>query len=209
MSQQENQSSMQQLQQKMDMEMQQNQQLVGVLQRIQQRANELSQASGGVIPPGSEQSPAVAAQAIAPVPPPGPEPPPMPMMDQETVSPEMVAQQINPQMVDQAAAFNDQGMFDTAAVAMLAAAPVLQDIVSAYVPNLEKAVDNLGRVLLTLWMKEKETKSAIGDEEFISLEDKLRTVFKNMGDIVLGLSHNAMNAQNEADKARGMTQSSV
>lgn len=99
-------------------------------------------------------------------------------------------------------------MFDTAAIAMLAAAPVLQDIVASYVPNMEKAVDNLGRVLLTLWMKEKETREALGDDEFISLEDKLRTVFKNMGDVVLDLSHSAMAVQSDADKAQVMMQNS-
>jgi len=206
--QQENQAQMAQLQQKMDMEMQQNEQLVGVLQGIQQRSNELEAATNGQIPMGAEQSPGIAAQMIAPTPPPPPEPPPTPMMDQEGLSPELIADQINPAMVDQAASFQDQGMFDTAAIAMLAAAPVLQDIVASYVPNMEKAVDNLGRVLLTLWMKENETREALGDEEFISLEDKLRTVFKNMGDVVLSLSHNAMAVQSDADKAQMMMQNS-
>jgi len=205
---QDNQAQMQQLQQKMDMEMQQNQQLVGVLQGIQQRANDISNATGGQVPQGAEAAPGVAAQMLAPTPPQPPEPPPMPMMDQDNVTPELVAQQINPSMVDQAADFQDAGMFDTAAIAMLAAAPVLQDIVASYVPNMEKAVDNLGRVLLTLWMRERETKEALGDEEFIGLEDKLRTVFKNMGDVVLALSHNAMAVQSDADKAQMMMQNS-
>jgi hypothetical protein len=209
---QQNQSQMQQLQQQMEMQAQSNQQLVGTLQGIQQRATQISQATGGMIPPGAEQSPAAAAQALAPVPPEEPPPPPMAMMDNESgapsSNPETIAQQVNPEMVENVEQFQDQGMFDTAAIAMLAAAPVLQDIVSSYVPNLEKAVDNLGRVLLTLWMKEKETKEAVGDEQFISLEEKLRTVFKNMGDVVLALSHNAVNAQQEADRAQEMMQTS-
>ena len=147
-----------------------------------------------------------AAQAIAPPPAPPEEPPPMPMMDQEAFSPEMVAEQINPNMIDRAEELQDNQVFDTAAISMLASAPVLQDIVSAYVPNLEKSVDNLGRVLLTLWMKEDETKEAIGDESFLDLEDKLRRLFKGMGEIVLMLSHNAVNAQNEAERAQMMMQ---
>jgi hypothetical protein len=203
---QETQSQMSQMQQQLDMQQQNNDQLIQVLQGIQQRSQEIAQATGGQVPAGAEQSPMVAAQAIAPTPPQEPPPPPMPMMDQESMSPEMIAQQIKPEMVDQAAAFNDAGMFDTAAIAMLAAAPVLQDIVSSYVPNLEKATDNLGRVLLTLWMKEEDTKEAIGDEEYIGLEDKLRTLFKGMGAVVLTLSHNAVNAQSEAEKAQMMMQ---
>jgi len=206
MQQQQTQAQMEQLQQQVGMQQQNNDQLVQVLQGIQQRAGELSAATGGQIPPGAEQSPAMAAQALAPVPPEQPPPPPTPMMDEGQTSPEMVAGQINPEMVDQADQFQDQGMFDTAAIGMLAAAPILQDIVSSYVPNLEKGVDNLGRVLLTLWMKEKETKKAVGDEQFISLEEKLRTVFKTLGDVVLSLSHNAVNAQTEADRAQEMMQ---
>ena len=111
-----------------------------------------------------------------------------------------VAQQINPGLVDQAQGLQDSGVFDTAAIAMLASAPILQDIVSAYLPNLEKAVDNLGRVLLTLWLKEEETKEAIGDEAFSQLEEKLRGVFKNIGEVVLELGHNATTVGDEAEK---------
>ena len=202
MMQQQNQSQMQQLQQTIQMQTQQNEQLIGVLQGIQQRAGQLSQATGGQIPEGALNSPMVSAQMLAPTPPPQPEPPPTPMMSQEGLSPENVASQINPSMVNDVESFQDSGMFDTAAIAMLAAAPVLQDIISTYVPNLEKAVDNLGRILLTLWMKESDTKKAIGDENYIELEDKLRTVFKNLGDVVLALSHNAMSVQSDADKAQ-------
>jgi hypothetical protein len=207
MQQQQTEAQMQQLQQQVQMQQQNNEQLVQVLQGIQQRSSELSAATGGQIPPGAEQSPAMAAQAIAPIPPQEPPPPPMPMMENNgMITPEEVSQQINPGMMDQAADFQDQGMFDTAAIAMLAAAPVLQDIMASYVPNLEKGVDNLGRVLLTLWMKEKETKEAVGDEQFIALEDKIRTVFKTLGDVVLSLSHNAVNAQSEAERAQEMMQ---
>lgn len=189
------QTQMQSLQQQLQSSQQQNQGVIQVLQTIQQRSQAIAQATGGQVPPGAEQSPMMAAQAIAPTPPPQPEPPPMPMMDKENTSPEMVAQQINPQMVEQASQFNDQGMFDTAAIGMLASAPVLQDVVSTYIPNLEKAIDNIARILLTLWMKEADTKEQIGDDTFVSLEDKLRSVFKNMGEVVLSISHNALSSQ--------------
>lgn len=204
---QQNQAQMQQLQQKMEMEMQQNQSLVQVLQGIQQRAQSISSATGGMVPAGAEQSPMVSAQMIAPIPPEEPPPPPTPMMDEQTLnmSPEMVAQQINPQMVDQAQQLGDQGTFDTAAIAMLAAAPILQDIVAAYIPNLEKAVDNLGRVLLTLWMKESDTKKAIGDEAFMQLEEKLRNVFKGVGEVVLDLTNNATSVGDEAERDKQQT----
>jgi hypothetical protein len=186
LTQQQNQAQMEQMKQKMDMEMQQNQALMQVLQGIQQRSMALSGASNGQIPAGAEQSPQVAAQAIAPVPP--PQPPPPAFMEQGDLSPEQVQQQVNPSFVEQAAGLQDQGTMDAGAIAMVASAPVFQDITASYIPQLEKALDNLGRVLLTLWVKERETKENVGDEAFTQLEDRLRNLFKNMGELVLQLN---------------------
>ena len=200
----------QSLQQQIQTTQQSNQQVVSVLQSIQQRASQISAATNGQIPPEAMQSPMMAAQALAPVPPQEPEVPPMPMMDRENTSPEMVAQQINPQLAEQASQFNDQGMFDTAAIGMLASAPVLQDIVATYIPNLEKAIDNIGRIILTLWMREDETKEQIGDDTYVSLEDKLRSVFKNLGEVVLSVAHNALTNQDpNAPAPVGGTHSNV
>jgi hypothetical protein len=196
MTQQQNQASMQQMQQKMEMEAQQNQMLVQVLQGIQQRSMALSQGSGGQIPLGAEQSPLVAGQAIAPTPP--PEPPPPAVMEPGQLTPDKVQQQVNPNFVDQAAAMNDQGVMDAGAIAMLSSAPVFQDITSAYIPQLEKSLDSIGRILLTLWIKERETKQGVGDEAFVQLEDRMRNLFKNMGELVLQLNRYG-SAQNPAD----------
>jgi hypothetical protein len=202
---QQNQSQMEMLQQQMQMQQQSTQQLVGVLQGIQQRAQQISGATGGQIPEGAAGAPAMAAQALAPPPQPGQEPPPMPMMAEEPFSAETVANQINPEMVDQAADLQDQGVFDTAAIAMLSGVSALQDAVSNYVPNMETALDNLGRVLLTLQMKEPETKEAIGEESFVGLEDSLRSVFKSLGDTILMLSHNAQSANQKAQPYQAST----
>lgn len=206
MQQQQQEQQMMQQQEAMQMQQQNNQQLVQVLQQIQQRSAEIGNATGGLIPAGAEESPAAAAQMLAPTPEPEPEPPAQPMMTSADASPEMIAEQINPELVDQAAELQDGKVFDTAAIGMLASAPILQDIVSLYIPNLEKAIDNIGRIILTLWMKESDTKSTIGDDAYISLEDKLRTVFKNLGDVVLEVNRNALNAQPDADQVKMTTE---
>lgn len=198
-----------QTQQAMQQQTEQTQQLVGLLQGIQQRSAEIGQATGGMVPPEAAGAPAAAAEMLAPQPPMEEEPPATPMMDVgENMNPEMIAQQINPEMVDQAEGLQDQGVFDTAAISMLASSPVLQDVVSTYVPNMEKCLDNIGRVLLTLWMTESDTKEAIGDEAFVALEDKLRTVFKALGDVIITLSQNAVsnvpNEQAQQGQASGM-----
>lgn len=187
------QDQMQQQQQALQQESEQNSRLVQVLQQIQTRSQQINQATGGVIPAGAEASPAVAARMLAPEPEPEQEPPMQPMMPEGNINPQMVAQQINPQMADAAGDLGNAGVFDMAAMSMLAASPVLHDIIATYVPNLEKAVDNLGRILLTLWMQESDVKTAIGDLEYTTLEDRLRTVFKGLGELVIKINRNAVN----------------
>ena len=114
-------------------------------------------------------------------------------MENATATPDEIAKQINPEMVQDAAGLQDAGMFDTAAIGMLAGAPIFQDIVSSYVPNLEAAIDNIGRILLSLWMREDEIKESVGDEVYIDLEDKLRSLFKNLGETVLTLKNHSIN----------------
>lgn len=195
------QSQIAQQQQSLQQESDNTNKLITVLQQIQQRSTMLSQATGGVIPQGAEQSPMAAGQMLAPTPPPEEEPPPMPVMPQEGgMSPDMIAQQINPQLAEQAGDLNDQGVFDTSTLSSLAAAPVLQDLVATYIPNLEKSVDNLGRILLTLWMREAEVKGTLGATTYITLEDKLRNVFKGMGDVVLQINRNAAGNQSQAQQ---------
>jgi hypothetical protein len=210
--QQENQLRMQQIQdqmaqqqQAMQMQMEANEKLIGVLTQIQQRANDIGQATGGMVPPQAMESPLAAGQMLAPIPPPQPEPPPMPVMQEESpASAEMVASQIHPELAEQAADFQDAGMFDTSVLAVMAAAPLLRDIVSTYIPNLEKALDNIGRIQLTLWMRETETKAAIGNDAFVLLEDKLRNVFKNLGEIVLQVNRNALDTEEGAMQSQRM-----
>ena len=117
-----------------------------------------------------------------------PQQPPMAMMGEDGLSANNMAAQVNPQFLDQAAQLQSDDVFDAAAVSSLAQSPVVKEMIGQYLPNLEKALDNLGRVLLTLWMQETDLKTEIGETTFSNLEDNLRTTTKNMGDLVLKLS---------------------
>lgn len=97
-------------------------------------------------------------------------------------------QEVNPAFLDQAAALHSADMFDAAAVATLAQSPALHGIVAQYLPNLEKTVDNLARVRLTLWMQEGDLKPQIGEQTFADLDENLQSTFKGLGDLVLRLS---------------------
>jgi len=122
----------------------------------------------------------------------GPEaPPPMAMMGPDGPSAHAIESQINPQFLEQAAALASGDVFDAAALSSLAQSPAVKELVGQYLPNLEKALDNLGRVLLTLWLQEPTLRGDVGEAAFADLEDNLRSTFKNLGDLVLKLSQSA------------------
>ena len=117
---------------------------------------------------------------------------PQAMMNADDGSVESLVQQVNPQFMEQAGSLQDAGAFDAAALASMAQSPALKDMVGAYLPNLEKSLDNIGRVLLTLWMDETNIKGSIGNETFVAIEDNLRTTFKGLGDLILKINQNTL-----------------
>lgn len=102
--------------------------------------------------------------------------------------------EVNPRFLEQAAQLHSVDMFDAAAVAMLAQSPELYQVARQYVPNLEKALDNLARVMLTLWMQEGVLKERVGEETFDQLEQSLSSTFKNLGALVLRLARGVQGA---------------
>jgi len=126
--------------------------------------------------------------------------PPMAMMGPDGPSSNALDQEINPQFLQQAAQLPSD-MFDSAAVASLAQSPAVKEIVGQYLPNLEKAVDNLGRVLLSLEMQEPTLKAEIGETAFSQLEEMLRDTFRSMGTLVLQLSQSAHAIEDPAGHA--------
>lgn len=103
--------------------------------------------------------------------------------------------EINPQFLEQASQLHSADAFDAAAVAMLAQSPELHAVVGRYLPNLEKAVDNIARVMLTLWMQESDLKERVGEETFDGLEQAVVSTFKGMGDLVLRLARGVQGAK--------------
>lgn len=113
---------------------------------------------------------------------------PSAMMPPDGPNAQSLDMEVNPQFLDQAAQLHSADMFDAAAVASLAQSPALHGIVAQYLPNLEKAVDNLSRVLLTLWMQEYDLKAQIGETTFTGLEENLQATLETLGGLVLRLS---------------------
>jgi len=112
------------------------------------------------------------------------------VMSTESPSASEIAAQVNPNFLNNAGTFNDAGAFDAGAIASLSQKPDLRSLGSQYAANLEDSIDDLGRTLLTLYMQENDLKEQLGDESFTELETQLRDSFKNLGDLVLTLTHN-------------------
>lgn len=125
--------------------------------------------------------------------------PPQAMMAADDGSVDTMQSQVNPQFIEQAGQLNDAGTFDAAALSSMAQTPSLKEMVAGYLPNLEKSLDNLGRVLLTLWMDEMRIKGDIGDDAFISLEENLRSTFRGMGDLILKINQNTLVLRDQND----------
>lgn len=127
--------------------------------------------------------------------------PPNAVMPPNGPNVQTLPQEVNPHFLDQAAQLHSADMFDAAAVATLAQSPALHSVVGQYLPNLEKAVDNLARVMLTLWMQESDLKPQVGEQTFSGIEDSLQSTFKGLGDLVLRLSRGVQSVKQPDDHA--------
>jgi len=113
--------------------------------------------------------------------------PPMAAMTEEP-SPDNIEAQINPQFLGSAAQLNDDNVFDAAAVASIAQQKNLGNLTQAYTPSLEKALDNLGRILLLFYVNESDLKESMGQDAYNDTEEKLRDTFKGLGDVMLNIN---------------------
>lgn len=120
------------------------------------------------------------------------EPPPQASLDDNQLTPELAESQINPQFLDQAQELNDEQVFDAAAVASIVNMKDLSQLATAYVPNLEKALDNLGRLRLQFAIKEPEFKKMIGTDEYLRTEQNMKDVFNGLGDAIMNVNRATM-----------------
>lgn len=116
----------------------------------------------------------------------------MPAPQQQMADPSMMAgpegipveQQM---MMEQAATLNDQKILDASIASVLLEEAGLSQLTSEYLPKLLEALDSLGRILLTVQMKDAEISEQVGPDEYNKLEKSISKVFSGLGDIVLRL----------------------
>jgi hypothetical protein len=155
---------------------------------------------GGAPPQGGAPMPGPAPMAAGN--PAGADPATMPQtmgaaMTTENPSAMEIQNQVNPQFLEQAAQMEDPSTFDAAAIASMSQNPSFRDMVIDYVPTLERSLDNLGRIMVTMWMQEGELKQQLGDEDYSELEDNIRAVFEGLGELILQMNRNAIVMQRE------------
>ena len=157
--------------------------------------------------PGEEAPPPGPAGAMPPeaggMPPPGPEamppeagamPPPQGPGAME------MANSAEPMMADAAGVaekLKSPETFEATAIGAMAADSDLRSSVTDYMPTLEEALDNLGRILFTFWLEEDKLRKEMGEEDF---ESQLLTVFNNLGDLVLKINRTAMPVKSQDEE---------
>ena len=117
----------------------------------------------------------------------------MNMVPQENAQTQDMASPI----MESAMQLNNPELFDVGAIASLAHTSSIKDLLSVYIPHLEKSLDSLGRILLTFWMQGTRIKDELGNVVHQQIEDNLRETFKRLGDIILKLGKNSLLLQDD------------
>jgi len=123
--------------------------------------------------PGQEMAPpGMAPPGMAP---PGMAPPPN-QMPMETVN-----------TMEAAAQTGDPSLFDSAAVGALVQSNPLNEAIAPELPNVEKAMDSVAKILVSLQLREADLGRQMGQDDYANLESNLRKVLGGLGDIVLSV----------------------
>ena len=96
------------------------------------------------------------------------------------------------ELADQAAQAGQRHVFDQAAVGGLSKVYDTSAVVDSYIPNFMDSLDRLGRILFLFYWKHEDFNSRYGSDDVVEMEDRLRSVFKQLGDLTLKLKEKAV-----------------
>lgn len=152
---------------------------LSVLQEVQNRAVTVatSMQTGQPLPP-VEVAPSAAVE------------PPMDPAAEEAAAAEMAQASTAPMgtAADAAGQLEDPELFEASALANMAANPDLREMSADYIPAMEDTLDHIARMQLAMWMNEDQYVESMGSEDYAALEERLRSVFDNLGDLILRIS---------------------
>lgn len=179
---------------------------LSAVQAVMERATQIS-AEIGLPTPGGEAMDPMAGQMGPPpqdpmmggTPPMGPQDPMMggappqgmdPMMGGAPMGPPPGAGMPveEPNMMELAmGGMMDPELFDAAAISQMATANDYDNTVQQFTPSLREALNSLGRLLLEMRMRGSEMKTAVGEDVYGDMRDRLELLFSEMGTALLGL----------------------
>jgi hypothetical protein len=186
---------------------------MNILQAVKERAMQIDAEMYGAPagPPAevTQEPPPMSPPGQAGMPPPeaGMAPPAQPGMPPEAGMPpgaegpaaaELAAGAAGP--MDAAAKLKDPAAFEATAIGAMSADSSLRESVADYMPTLEEALDNLGRILFTMWLQEAVLREEMGDEAYTDVESQLLTVFQNLGSLILKINQTAMPVKPEDEE---------
>lgn len=95
-------------------------------------------------------------------------------------------------LAEEAAAAGQRHVFDQAAIGGLAKVYDTANVVDSYIPDFMDTIDRLGRILFLFYWKHEDFNQRYGSDDVVQMEDSLRNVFKNLGELTLHLKEKAV-----------------
>lgn len=95
-------------------------------------------------------------------------------------------------LAEEAAAAGQRHVFDQAAIGGLAKVYDTASVVDSYIPDFMDTVDRLGRILFLFYWKHEDFNQRYGSDEMVQMEDRIRNVFKQLGELTLSLKEKAV-----------------
>ena len=95
-------------------------------------------------------------------------------------------------LAEEAAAAGQRHVFDQAAIGGLAKVYDTANVVDSYIPDFMDTIDRLGRILFLFYWKHEDFNQRYGSDDVVQMEDQLRNVFKQMGELTLHLKEKAV-----------------
>jgi hypothetical protein len=95
-------------------------------------------------------------------------------------------------LAQEAAAAGQRHVFDQAAIGGLVKVYDTANVVDSYIPDFMDTIDRLGRILFLFYWKHEDFNQRYGSDDVVQMEDSLRNVFKNLGELTLHLKEKAV-----------------
>lgn len=96
-------------------------------------------------------------------------------------------------LAEDAAKAGQRHVFDQAAIGGLTKVYDTANVVDSYIPDFMDTIDRLGRILFLFYWKHEDFNQRYGSDDVVQMEDALRNVFKQLGELTLHLKEKSVN----------------